>query len=50
VNTRRVSSLERACDSNHRYTTDPVVKAQMQAIGYIAEGYGPNAVAMCAPI
>ena len=36
-------------DSNHRYTTDPVVKAQMQAIGYIAEGYGPNAVAMCAP-
>ena len=36
-------------DSNHRYTIDPVVKAQMQAIGYIAEGYGPNAVAMCAP-
>ena len=37
-------------DSNHRYTTDPVTKAQMQAIGYIAEGYGPNAVAMCAPV
>ena len=37
-------------DSNHRYTTDPVVKAQMQSIGYIAEGYGPNAVAMCAPV
>jgi hypothetical protein len=37
-------------DSNHRYTTDPVTKAQMQAIGYIAEGYGPNAVAMCSPV
>ncbi|HEX6945440.1 MAG TPA: hypothetical protein VF196_04540 [Casimicrobiaceae bacterium] len=37
-------------DSNHRYTTDPAVKAQMQAIGYVAEGYGPDAVAMCSPI
>ncbi len=37
-------------DSNHRYTTDPAVKAQMIARGYIAEGYGPNAVAMCAPV
>jgi uncharacterized delta-60 repeat protein len=36
-------------DSNHRYTTDPTVKAQMIARGYIAEGYGPDAVAMCAP-
>ncbi len=37
-------------DSNHRYTTDPSVKAQMQGRGYVAEGYGPAAVAMCAPI
>lgn len=37
-------------DSNHRYTTDPNVKAQMIARGYVAEGYGPNAVAMCAPV
>ena len=36
-------------DSNHRYTTDSSVKAQMLAKGYVAEGYGPNAVAMCAP-
>jgi len=36
-------------DSNHRYTTDPMVKAQMIARGYIAEGYGPDSVAMCAP-
>ncbi len=37
-------------DSNHRYTTDPSIKSQMISRGYIAEGYGPNAVAMCAPI
>ena len=36
-------------DSNHRYTTDAKVKAQMVAQGWIPEGYGPDAVAMCAP-
>lgn len=36
-------------DSNHRYTADPLVKAEMVAKGYLAEGYGPNAVIMCAP-
>lgn len=36
-------------DSNHRYTTSTVVKADMIAKGYVAEGYGPNQVAMCAP-
>jgi hypothetical protein len=36
-------------DSNHRYTTDPALKAQMIAIGYIPEGYGPDTVAMCSP-
>lgn len=37
-------------DSNHRYTTDPAIKAQMQARGYVAEGYGPDAVGMCSPL
>ncbi|MFO1312753.1 MAG: hypothetical protein U1F41_11900 [Burkholderiales bacterium] len=37
-------------DSNHRYTTDPAVKAQMIARGYVAEGYGPDAVGMCSPL
>jgi len=36
-------------DSNHRYTSDSAIKAQMLAKGYVAEGYGPDAVAMCAP-
>jgi len=35
-------------DSNHRYTTSATVKAAMLANGYIAEGYGPDQVAMCA--
>jgi streptogramin lyase len=37
-------------DSNHRYTTDPAVKAAMLDKGYVAEGYGPDAVIMCAVI
>ena len=36
-------------DSNHRYTTDPAIKAQMIERGYVAEGYGPGVVNMCAP-
>ena len=36
-------------DSNHRYTADPAIKALMIAKGYVAEGYGPDAVIMCAP-
>jgi uncharacterized delta-60 repeat protein len=39
----------RRFDSNHRYTTDPAVKAQMIARGYVSEGSGPEGVAMCAP-
>jgi len=35
-------------DSNHRYTTSVAIKAQMIASGYVAEGYGPDGVAMCA--
>jgi hypothetical protein len=36
-------------DVDHRYTTDPAIKAQMISEGYIAEGYGPSATIMCAP-
>ena len=36
-------------DSNHRYTIDPATKALMIALGFAPEGYGVNAVAMCAP-
>lgn len=35
-------------DTNHRYTTDRDVRDAMVAKGWIAEGYGPDAVAMCA--
>ena len=35
-------------DSNHRYTTSTAIKSLMLANGYIAEGYGPDQVAMCA--
>lgn len=35
-------------DSNHRYITDPAVRAQMIAAGHVAEGYGPMGVAFCA--
>ena len=34
-------------DSNHRYTADPRVKLQMLEKGYVAEGYGAEAVIMC---
>lgn len=37
-------------DSNHRYTTDTAIKAQMLARGYVAEGYGANAVSLCSPL
>jgi hypothetical protein len=37
-------------DSNHRYTTDTSLRDQMVAKGYIAEGYGPDNVIMCAPL
>ena len=36
-------------DSNHRYTADIGIRAQMVAKGWIAEGYGPDQVIMCAP-
>jgi len=36
-------------DSNHRYTTSPAIREQMVAAGWLAEGYGPDQVIMCAP-
>jgi matrixin/HYDIN/CFA65/VesB family protein len=36
-------------DTNHRYTTDRALRDRMVALGYAAEGYGPDAVGMCAP-
>ncbi|MCC6194478.1 MAG: hypothetical protein IT518_08430 [Burkholderiales bacterium] len=37
-------------DSNHRYTTEAATKAQMIARGYVAEGYGADAVSLCSPL
>jgi hypothetical protein len=39
----------RRSDSNHRYVSDRAVRDAMVARGYIAEGYGADAVVMCAP-
>ena len=36
-------------DSNHRYATDPDIKAAMIARGYVAEGYGADAASLCSP-
>ncbi|MBK6805460.1 MAG: hypothetical protein IPG84_11650 [Betaproteobacteria bacterium] len=35
-------------DANHRYTTKSAIRTQMEAAGWIREGYGPDAVIMCA--
>jgi hypothetical protein len=36
-------------DANHRYTIDRTVRDQMVTQGWVAEGDGPDAVAMCTP-
>ncbi len=36
-------------DTNHRYLTSATLRQQMVAAGWVAEGYGPDAVIMCAP-
>jgi hypothetical protein len=36
-------------DTNHRYTTSATVRQQLTAQGWVAEGYGPAQVIMCAP-
>jgi hypothetical protein len=38
----------RRVDSNHRYTINPAIKAQMIERGYVAEGHGPDIIDMCA--
>ena len=43
-----IDGQARRVDSNHRYVTDPVLRLQMIARGYVPEGYGEG-VAMCAP-
>jgi hypothetical protein len=35
---------------NHRYTTERAVRTQMTALGWVAEGLGPDAVQMCSPL
>jgi len=42
-------AFDNRADANHRYTTDRSIRDQMVAMGYIAEGYGDDAVIMCAP-
>ncbi len=41
--------FDNRADPNHRYTTDRSTRDAMVAKGYVAEGYGPDAVIMCAP-
>ena len=36
-------------DVNHRYVTEKPVRDEMLTKGWVAEGQGPDAVAMCAP-
>ena len=36
-------------DSNHRYTMSKAIRDDMISRGYVAEGYGPEGVAMCVP-
>jgi hypothetical protein len=37
-------------DTNHRYTIDRVLRDAMVAKGWVAEGDGPDTVAMCVPL
>jgi len=43
----RVYRLWKPTGSNHRLTAETVVRDEMLARGWIAEGYGPDNVAMC---
>ena len=42
--------FDNRADANHRYTTSRMIRDQMVARGYIAEGYGDDAVIMCAGV
>lgn len=37
-------------DTNHRYTMNESVRAEMIQRGWISEGYGPGGVAICVPL
>jgi hypothetical protein len=51
INTAPVYRLwNQRTDSNHRYTTNTTIRDQMLARGYVAEGYGADPVAACAPL
>jgi hypothetical protein len=45
----RVYNNGQGAAPNHRYTTDLSLRATMLGKGWIAEGYGPIGVIMCAP-
>jgi hypothetical protein len=48
VKTRPVYRLWKPSgNANHRYTTSLSVRSQMLAAGWVAEGYGPDGVALC---
>jgi hypothetical protein len=36
-------------NGNHRWITDPALRAKLVGDGWISEGYGDAGVAMCAP-
>ena len=36
-------------DANHRYMIEAAVRAAMVALGWLAEGDGPDLVVLCAP-
>ena len=40
--------FDNRADATHRYTTSRMIRDQMVGLGYIAEGYGNDAVIMCA--
>jgi len=46
---RGFTPKERACgaDANHRYTSSRIVRDQMTAKGWLAEGDGPDLMVMC---
>lgn len=48
-NLMAIYRLYRPSGPNHRYVTDAAVRDTMVAAGWIAEGYGPDAVIMCTP-
>jgi hypothetical protein len=50
LNTSPVYRLyDNRSDVDHRYTTSLAIREQMISAGWLPEGYGPEAVAFCAP-